>query len=262
MAIDELGLTDSTYFFFSSDHGFQLGQFNIPMDKRHAYDWDTRIPLLVKGPGIQAGSTLSIPGTQVDIAPTLLGLAGLATPADMDGKSIVPFLVDAGDSSVLPSTLAHLRSLGDLAAYRAAWRTEVFLEYYYCATNRKCMAGNQSSKLTGGWPHRDSWCTDLPNNADCWVGSSNCYATEDAENNFIAIRQFDNDSNKLYVEYQHGSQFNEDINFSATNFVEYYDIASDPWHMQNLADNTSESVLAPMRTRLHQWYACVGNTCP
>jgi hypothetical protein len=25
------------YFLFSSDHGFQLGQFNIPMDKRHVY---------------------------------------------------------------------------------------------------------------------------------------------------------------------------------------------------------------------------------
>ena len=33
---------DRTYFFFSSDHGFQLGQFNIPMDKRHVYEWDTK----------------------------------------------------------------------------------------------------------------------------------------------------------------------------------------------------------------------------
>lgn len=36
-SVDELGLLDSTYFFYSSDHGFQLGQFNIPMDKRHVY---------------------------------------------------------------------------------------------------------------------------------------------------------------------------------------------------------------------------------
>ena len=38
----ELGQLDRTYFFFSSDHGFQLGQFNIPMDKRHVYEWDTK----------------------------------------------------------------------------------------------------------------------------------------------------------------------------------------------------------------------------
>merc|ERR1712147_460925 len=88
--IEELGLSDSTYFFYSSDHGFQLGQFNIPMDKRHVYEWDTKIHLLERGPGIKAGSSFSAAGTQVDIAPTLLGLAGITKPSTMDGKSIVP----------------------------------------------------------------------------------------------------------------------------------------------------------------------------
>ena len=37
--VARLGLTDSTYFFYSSDHGFQLGQFNIPMDKRQVWIW-------------------------------------------------------------------------------------------------------------------------------------------------------------------------------------------------------------------------------
>ncbi|CAE7221123.1 GNS [Symbiodinium natans] len=36
--VEELGQLDNTYVFFSSDHGFQLGQFNIPMDKRHVYE--------------------------------------------------------------------------------------------------------------------------------------------------------------------------------------------------------------------------------
>jgi N-acetylglucosamine-6-sulfatase len=34
-ACEALGVMGSTYFFFTSDHGFQLGQFNIIMDKRH-----------------------------------------------------------------------------------------------------------------------------------------------------------------------------------------------------------------------------------
>ena len=33
--VEAMGQINSTYFFYSSDHGFQLGQFNIPMDKRH-----------------------------------------------------------------------------------------------------------------------------------------------------------------------------------------------------------------------------------
>ena len=87
-----LGVVDNTYFFYSSDHGFQLGEFNIAMDKRHVYDWDTRIHLLAVGPGISKGSTFSLPATQVDLAPTFLGIAGLAKPATMDGKSLLPLL--------------------------------------------------------------------------------------------------------------------------------------------------------------------------
>ena len=48
-AVEKLGVADNTYFFYSSDHGFQLGEFNIPMDKRHVYEWDTKIHLLARG---------------------------------------------------------------------------------------------------------------------------------------------------------------------------------------------------------------------
>merc|ERR1711959_305714 len=115
-AVDELGLLNSTYFFYSTDHGFQLGQFNILMDKRHVYEWDTKIHLLARGPGIKPGSSFSMPGTQVDIAPTLLGLAGVKAPSFMDGHSVVPFLVD-GKKGILSSTQQHLSDLGDLSTY-------------------------------------------------------------------------------------------------------------------------------------------------
>merc|ERR1712139_455730 len=125
--VDELGLSDSTYFFYSSDHGFQLGQFNIPMDKRQVYEWDTKIHLLARGPGIKHGSSFAMPGTQVDIAPTLLGLAGVKKPSTMDGHSIAPFLLDA-KQEILVSTHQHLLDLGDLSSYISNWRQEVFIE--------------------------------------------------------------------------------------------------------------------------------------
>ena len=34
-ACNDLGVGNNTYFLYSSDHGFQMGEFNIPMDKRH-----------------------------------------------------------------------------------------------------------------------------------------------------------------------------------------------------------------------------------
>ena len=62
----------------------------VPMDKRQVYDWDTRIHLLARGPGIAKGASFELPATQVDVAPTFLGLAGVQPPPDMDGKSLLP----------------------------------------------------------------------------------------------------------------------------------------------------------------------------
>ena len=119
-----------------SDHGFQLGEFNIPMDKRHVFDWDTRVHLLARGPGIKHGSKWAQPATQVDLAPTFLGIAGLAAPSQMDGKSLLPLLVDTEDTSLVAevsaSTLGHLKALGGSSkAYTKGWRDLVFIEYYW-----------------------------------------------------------------------------------------------------------------------------------
>eukprot|EP00658_Telonema_sp_P-2_P070925 TRINITY_DN60285_c0_g1_i2.p1 TRINITY_DN60285_c0_g1~~TRINITY_DN60285_c0_g1_i2.p1 ORF type:complete len:305 (+),score=47.32 TRINITY_DN60285_c0_g1_i2:137-1051(+) len=89
----QLGVFDNTYFIYSSDHGFQLGEMNLAIDKRNVYDFDVRIHLVASGPGIKPGTVLPQLATNVDLMPTWLGLAGVpVTPDDMDGKSLVPFL--------------------------------------------------------------------------------------------------------------------------------------------------------------------------
>lgn len=262
--VDELGLLGSTYFFYSSDHGFQLGQFNIPMDKRHFYEWDTKIHLLAKGPGIKHGSSFSAAGTQVDIAPTLLGLAGIKAPANMDGHSIVPFLMGGQPEGLLDSTRQHLVDLGDLQAYEASWRKEVFIEYYYCNWNVKC-----TSKCNkGDYPNRDSNCGNLADNSDCWCGASKptddptCYTTEDLTNNFIALRELGDGNNVAYAEFQTGDMTTTNIQFENVSFVEYFDLSKDPWELQNLAQTAPAGKLARLHTRLHEWFKCAGASCP
>lgn len=270
--IQELGLLNSTYFLYSSDHGFQLGQFNVPMDKRHVYTWDTKIHLLARGPGIPAGSAMPMPGTQVDIAPTLLGLAGIAAPETMDGRSIAPFLVEPHSLDLLDATRRHLSQLGDLAAYWAGWRREVFIEYYYCFYNVKCMPPAKASSATceaGDYPHRDSSCADLVNNADCWCEGKGlpddptCYATEDQSNNFIALRRFGEGQEDLYAEFQTGDQSMASVDFDQVDFVEHFDLEKDEWQMHNLAQ---DALLAPEQAKLHQrlrtWLHCAGSSCP
>jgi N-acetylglucosamine-6-sulfatase len=46
-AVDAAGATNNTYFLFSSDHGYQLGELNLPQDKRNVYEFDTKIHLLM-----------------------------------------------------------------------------------------------------------------------------------------------------------------------------------------------------------------------
>ena len=102
------------------------------MDKRHAYDFDTHIHLLVRGPGIVAGSTFDLPATQVDLAPTFLSIAGVAKPAHMDGHSLLPLLVNS--SAALPpahrAARDHLDELAPAgaAAHAAGWRTSLLIE--------------------------------------------------------------------------------------------------------------------------------------
>lgn len=120
--------------------GFQLGELNVLIDKRLPYEYDLRIHQLFRGPGIKPGMTFDYIGTNVDIAPTLLGLAGIDTPPTMDGKSVVPLIVDPSDPAVPEATRSHiLRSTrdGGLQAYRDNWRDSFFYEYYYVDFNAK-----------------------------------------------------------------------------------------------------------------------------
>jgi uncharacterized sulfatase len=72
----------NTFVFFTSDHGAQL-----PFGKWNLYDAGIRVPLIVKGPGIQGGSKTDAMVSWVDILPTLVELGGGQPPTDIDGRS-------------------------------------------------------------------------------------------------------------------------------------------------------------------------------
>ena len=73
----ETGQLDNTYIVFTSDNGFHLGQHRLPAGKQTAYDTDTHVPFLVRGPGI-AGAARPRPGR--DRAPSAVA-ARARTPA-------------------------------------------------------------------------------------------------------------------------------------------------------------------------------------
>jgi arylsulfatase A-like enzyme len=107
--LEEEGLMENTIIIYSSDQGFYLGEHGW-YDKRWIFEESVRTPLLVRWPGVTAaGSVNNSLVANVDFAQTFLDMAGVAAPANMQGRSLRPLL--AGQ---VP----------------ADWRKEFYYHYY------------------------------------------------------------------------------------------------------------------------------------
>jgi N-acetylglucosamine-6-sulfatase len=91
-AVAAIGEADNTYFVFSSDNGYHMGEHRLMPGKMTAFDTDIRVPLIITGPGIPAGLTVDDIAENVDLNPTFAELGGGAASADVDGRSLVPLL--------------------------------------------------------------------------------------------------------------------------------------------------------------------------
>lgn len=91
--LNEHGVLESTYVLFLSDNGYFLGEHRQPHGKDAPYDAASRVPMMVRGPGIAAGSTVEKIALNIDLFPTIADLAGIAAPAFVDGRSLAPLLI-------------------------------------------------------------------------------------------------------------------------------------------------------------------------
>lgn len=83
--LDEEGLTDSTVVFFFADNGR-----GMPREKRWVYDGGIHLPLIVRWPGeLDAGAIDERLVSYVDLAPTVLSVAGVAVPSHMEGSAFL-----------------------------------------------------------------------------------------------------------------------------------------------------------------------------
>ncbi len=80
-----LDLGRETLLVFTADHGESLGEHNYWGHGRHLYEGTLHIPLSVSWPGRLTPRTIDAPALNLDVAPTILGLVGLAAPASFAG---------------------------------------------------------------------------------------------------------------------------------------------------------------------------------
>ena len=108
--LDRNGLARNTIVIYTSDQGFFLGDHGM-FDKRFMYEESLRMPFLVRWPAvIRPGARIDAMALNVDFAPTFLEAAGLATPLEMQGRSLLPVL--------------RGRTPGN-------WRTSMYYRYYH-----------------------------------------------------------------------------------------------------------------------------------
>jgi N-acetylglucosamine-6-sulfatase len=95
-ALEETNQLNDTVIVFTSDNGYFYGEHGLSVERRLAYEESIRMPLLVRYPPmIKAGTVRDEFALNIDLAPTLLELAGVSAPM-VDGRSLVPLLNGGG----------------------------------------------------------------------------------------------------------------------------------------------------------------------
>jgi N-acetylglucosamine-6-sulfatase len=87
------GVLSNTYLLFTSDNGYLQGEHAVPSGKMLPYDPSTKVPLLIRGPGLKGRRISREPVSNIDLAPTILQIAGASAAggAPVDGRSLLKF---------------------------------------------------------------------------------------------------------------------------------------------------------------------------
>src|SRR5829696_8046219 len=100
--LQDAGALGNTYVVFTSDNGWHHGEHRIPKGKARPYEEDIRIPLLIRGPIVGAGTTTNKLVLNTDFLPTFTNLANPANPPtpsySVDGRSLRPVLTGSATS--------------------------------------------------------------------------------------------------------------------------------------------------------------------
>jgi N-acetylglucosamine-6-sulfatase len=108
--LQNVGALDNTYVVFTSDNGYHHGEHRIILSKGKPYEESIRMPLIVRGPGVQAGSSTDKLTLNTDFLPTFTDLAGITTPEYVDGRSLRPVLQGSTTTTWRTAILLELRS--------------------------------------------------------------------------------------------------------------------------------------------------------
>jgi arylsulfatase A-like enzyme len=100
--LEREGRLDSTYFVFTSDHGEMFGEHGRFGHGRDYYEELMRVPLIIAGPGLPAGTRVAAHVSLVGLMPTLGDLLGVALADSAQGRSFARYLTGDRASATKP----------------------------------------------------------------------------------------------------------------------------------------------------------------
>jgi arylsulfatase A-like enzyme len=146
-----------TYLVFASDNGYLLGDHRIRGGKVFPYEVSARVPLLIRGPDIPAGSVVNQTVGLHDLAPTILAMTdhvGANGGSTIDGANVLPMIGHPGNRAGRPLVLEAGPESINRPAYRfhgvVAMVDGVRWKYVERDTGKKELynLGNDPSELT------------------------------------------------------------------------------------------------------------------
>jgi len=132
--LDELertGALKDTVVIYTADHGEMLGEHGIWL-KRTLLEGAARVPLIMAGASLPAGKVIDAPVSHVDLAATLLDLAGVQRPATFRGTSLLPLIAgtpNAGPAHVYAESHMEGNCTGSCMIRRGDWKY-IYFSYY------------------------------------------------------------------------------------------------------------------------------------
>jgi len=258
-ALKMYDLLDNTYILFTSDHGYHLGQFGMPLDKRLPYEFDIKVPFWIRGPNITAKQTEQIPVLSIDIAPTLLDLAGIPYSPVMDGLSFASLVVSNatepnGTQPLVPVNITENAIPTDknpkarvglinssspiITNYTGIQGRHDFLVEYF----------GEGSEHTSSPDCKGELKDDLMNLAEC-SSKFQCKCQDSRNNTFSCLRSIGQEDS-LFCQFQDDSSFQE-----------MYSINQDPYQLTNIANLLKNETIQHYMKIMGMLKKCKGAEC-
>lgn len=141
LQLEEQDLLDDTFIIFTSDNGYHLGNWAMPWDKRLPYETDIKVPLIIRGPNINAKEIINSPVLLIDLFPTILNWANISyNISDYDGKSFDHIVNSLNNTNDIEERQILIEHNGEFETFNpeCPWRKSQRL--FGCTIESECKA--------------------------------------------------------------------------------------------------------------------------